>query len=112
MLVCYFVSPSLIPAHRHSRGIHSSDPLHSDPLYPIAPLDSSPPESESNSESVSASAALFFSPSKSMPDFSHYLQYTLSPGLRADCSQRSIIGRVAIYCATMFCLLVMYFLIP
>ena len=35
-----------------------------------------------------------------------------SPGLLTDLSQRSRIGRVAIYCATMFCLIVVYFPIP
>ena len=40
------------------------------------------------------------------------MHYPNTPGLQGDCLQRLRIGRVAIYCATMFCLLVVYFLIP
>ena len=80
----------------------------------MTPLESYPPESESNSESVAASsaAALFFVPSKSMPAYSHHRQDTLNPGRQVDRSKRSRIGRVAMYCATMFCLLVTDFMIP
>ena len=114
MLVFYFVSPSSLPARHHSRGVHSSAPLHSALLDPLAPLDYSPPESESdsNSEPVAASAALFFAPSKFMPACSHHRRDTLAPGRRAYRSQRSRIGRVTIYCATVFFLLVTDFLIP
>ena len=59
----------------------------------------------SPSDYAAVAAALFFSPSKSRPTCSHHRQYTLIPGLRADCSQRYRIGRVAIYCATVFCYL-------
>ena len=110
MLVCYFVSPFLNPARCPSRGVHSSTSLHSAPLDPIPPIDSYTPESES--KSVSAFAALFLPPSKSMPACSHHRQDTLAPGRRLDCSQRSRIGHIAIYCATVFCLLIMDFLIP
>ena len=54
----------------------------------------------------------YAAPSKSRPACSHHLQDNLAPGLRADRSQRFRIGRVAIYCANVLCLLVMYFLIP
>ena len=77
-----------------SRGITYS--------LPIIP---SPPDS-------AADAALFFATSKSRPSCSHHLRDTLNPGLRADCSQRARIGRIAIYCATVFYLLLMYFPIP
>ena len=102
-------------------GVHSSSPLHSAPLDPLAPLDSSsPPGSESESESKSESeyetvasyTALLFAPSKSMPACSHHRRYNLAPGRRLDRSQRSRIGRVTIYCATVFFLLVTDFLIP
>ena len=95
MLVIYFVPPLSLPDRRHSRIIHSSSNIVSSP-----------------SDYAADAAALFFSPSKSRPTCSHHRQYTLIPGLRADCSQRYRIGRVAIYCATVFCLIVMYFLIP
>ena len=95
MLVCYSSPPPSIPARRHSRGIPSSSPIDS-----------------SLSRSVAAADALLFNPSKYRTDCSHHRRYTLVPGLREDRSQRSIIGRIAIYCATVFYLLVMYFLIP
>ena len=102
---------------------YSSAPIHSAPLDPLSPLDSSsPPESlfdsksdsasKSNSETVAASAALFFAPYKSMPACYHHHQDTLTPVCLVARSQRSIIGRVAIYCATVFYLLVTNFLIP
>ena len=71
-------------------------------------------ESDSNSDSdtVAASATRFFAPSKSMPACSHHRRYTLAPGRRVARSQRSRIGHVAIYCVTVFCLLVTNFLIP
>ena len=114
MLVFYFVYLSSIPVCRRSRGIHSSAPLHSAPLDPLAPLNSSPTKAEPYSKSVaySASSDLFFAPSKSMPACSHHHRDTLTPSLRAERSQRSRIGCVALYFATVFCLLVMDFLIP
>ena len=59
-----------------------------------------------------AAADLLFALSKYRPSCSHHLWDTLSPGLQADRSQRYIIVRVAIYCATVFYLLVMYVPIP
>ena len=95
MLVCYCVPPPALLARRHSRVIPSSSPIDSP-----------------QSESAAATAALFFSPSKSRLACSNHRQETLAPGLRADLSQRSRIGRVAIYCRTVFYLLVMYLPIP
>ena len=115
MFVCYFVSPFLNSGLLSLYGgVHSSTPLHSATLYPLAPLDSSPPKYkyESDYESVAASAALLSASYKSMPDCSHNRRDTLSPGRRVDRSQRSRIGHVTIYCATVFCLLMMDFLIP
>ena len=94
-LFCYFV---LLPS------ILASCPYRDIPSF--SPIESSP------SDSAAASAALFFEPSKYIPACSHHRCYTLAPGLRADCSQRSRIGCVAIYYATVFCLLVMYFPTP
>ena len=93
--VCHFVPPPSFPACHNSRGIPSS-----------SLIDPSP------SESSAAAAALFFSPFKSRTACYHHRRYTLAPGLRAVCSQRSIIGCVTIYCVTMFWLLVMYVRIP
>ena len=42
----------------------------------------------------------------------HHRQDTLALGLRVARSHKSRIGRVAIYCVTVFCLLVTNFLIP
>ena len=101
--------------------------LHSAPLDPLTPLDvilSPPPtsgsgststyasdstsDSDSESESVSrASAAHSFAVFKSMPFCFHHRQNTFSPALCVVRSQRPIIGRVAMYCATVLCLLVM-----
>ena len=120
--LCYFDTPfppSSLPARRHSRGVHYSTPLHSDPLDPLAPLDPIAPfhstplgsKSDSDSESVISSATLLFAPSNYMPDCSHHLQEILATGRQVERSQRSIIGCVAIYCASVFCLLVTDFLI-
>ena len=95
MLVCYFVPLPLILARRHSRVI------------PFSSLSNSSP-----SESATTSAVLFLAPSKSRPACFYHLRDTLTPSLQADQSQRSRIGRVAIYCVTVFYLLVMYFPIP
>ena len=105
--------PSLAPARCPSRGIHPSASLHSAPLDPLAPLESSLTDSESDSESVSASAAaaLFFAPSKSFPASSHHRLDNLAPGHRLYRSHRSRIGHIAIYCDTLFFLLVVDFLI-
>ena len=108
--------PSSILACCYSKGVHFYTPLHSAPLEPLAPLDSSLPKSESESDSVSnyvsLSDPLSFTPSKSMPACSHHRQDTLAPGRRVDRSQRPKIGCATIYCATMLCLLVTYFMIP
>ena len=96
-----------------------------DPLTPLYVLLSSSPTSGSASTSVSvstsasgseyvarASAARSFSVSRFIPSWSHYLWDTLDPSLCLSRSQRSIIGRIAMYCATIFYLLVTDFLIP
>ena len=64
-------------------GVHSSALLHSAPIDPLVPLDSSLPEFESDSISkyFVSSDALFFSPSKSMPSCSQHCQDILAPGL-------------------------------
>ena len=64
------------------------------------------------SDIVVVSAARFFASSKSMLSYSHHLMDTLAPSRQVALSQRSRIGRVAIHCATVFCLLVTDFLIP
>ena len=106
--------PTSIPALCNSRVNHSSTLPHSAPLDPLAPLDSSTPEpeSKSKSDSVAASSALFFDSSKPIPACSHYRIDTLATSCRVERSQRSRIGLVAIYCATVFCLLGKNFLKP
>ena len=65
--------------------------------------------SQSFSSSPSdASAALSLAPLVSIPSWSHHLQKTQAPGLQIDCSHRSIIGRVTIYWAIVFFLLLIY----
>ena len=93
MLVHYFVTPPSITTCRHSRGITSSSPIDS-------------------SLSKYSAATLLFALPKSRPTFFHHRQDTLAPGLQVDRSQRSRIGRLAIYYATVFYLLVIYFPIP
>ena len=66
----------------------------------------------SSTSDSSAAADLSFAPPKSRHYCSHHLRDTLAPSLQADGSQRPIIGCVAIYCASVFCLLMMYVLIP
>ena len=63
------------------------------------------PNASSLSEST---AAFFYDPSKYSPSCSHHLRDTHAPGLQEDFAQRFIIVRVAIFCATVFCLLVTY----
>ena len=92
------------------------------PLDPIAPRDASSPvpptvpsivSSVSDSESVKAfvpgsaayaASALSRAPFQSIPVCSHHRRDTRAPGRRVDFSHRSRIGRVAINCATVFCL--------
>ena len=117
MLVYYFILPFLSsgPSSIYRHSPFCSTPLHSSPLNWLALLDSYPPESKSDSESIIASAAaatLFFAPSKSMRACSHHCRDTLTPVCQVARSQSSRIGRVIIYCATLFCLLVIDFLIP
>ena len=57
-------------------------------------------------------ASLLLSPSRYRPTCYHHCRDTLAPCLRVDRSQRSRISRIAIYCATVFCLLMVYVLIP
>ena len=54
-----------------------------------------------------SSAALFFAPYRKSPSCYHRRQDTQAPVLQRDQSQRSRIDFIAIYCATVFCLLVM-----
>ena len=82
---------------------------HSRPVVASRGIPSSLLIASSTSYSV---ANLFFFPSKYKPSYSHHLQDTLVPGLQADRSQRSRIGRIAIYCAAVFRLLWVYVLIP
>ena len=117
VLIRRFTFPQFLPVV--ILGGHYSSPPPSSPLKPLAPLNSySPPISKSKSNSVSDSetvadsAALLFAPYKSMPAYYHHRRDTHAPGCRVDFSQRSIIDRVAIYCATVFCLLVTDLLIP
>ena len=81
MLVFHFLPLPSILAHCYSKGITYSSPIESIP-----------------SKSAAAAAALFFTRSKSRPACSHHRQDTLAPGLRADLSQKSRIGRITIYC--------------
>ena len=111
----------------HSQG-STLAPLHSAPLDTLTPLDvllssslsfssgsastsTSPSDSISDSNSESASAARSFDVSQSMPFWYYQLLDTLSPPLVVVRLHRSRIGRVAMYCATVFCLFVIYFLI-
>ena len=71
-----------------------------------SPIDSSP------SDSAAAASAIFFASSKYRTACYHHRQDTLAPGLRAERSHSSRIVRIAIYCATVLCLLVMYFPTP
>ena len=113
----------------HSQGLTLA-PLHSAPLDPLTPLDvllsssvyfsfssgsactsTSLSDSISDSDSEYVSAARYFDVSQSMPFWSDHLLDTPTPPLGVVCSHRSRIGRVAMYCATVFCLFVIYFLI-
>ena len=68
--------------------------------YPPSMSDSKP---ESNTDSVSISLALAFS--QSMPVWSDHISVTRAPSLYFAPLQTFRSGRVAIYCATVFCLL-------
>ena len=99
--------------------IFSPAPLRCPPLELLAPLDSYSrtwsgfeSECESNSKTVAVFDSLFLAPSRLMSTCSHRRRDTLAPGRCVDRSQRSRIGRITIYCATVFCLLVKDFLIP
>ena len=119
MFMCLLLRPPPLPCFLPVvfLGSYSSASLNSTLLDLLTPLDSSSPPnflfySNSDSDTIAASDALFFTTARSMPACSHHRQYTLAPGYQVACSQRSRIGRVAIYCATVFCLLVNNFLIP
>ena len=105
-------------------------PLHSAPLDPLTPLDvllyssfyfsfpsgsahtsTSSSDSISDSDPESISDARSFPVSQSTPFWSHHLLDTHAPTLSVVYSHRSRIGRVAMYCATVFCLFVIDFLI-
>ena len=99
----------------------SSAPIHSNPLDPLTPWDSSSPsgsssdsasESASVSGSVVAAAAFSRAPFKSIPVCSHHRRDTRAPGRRLACSHRFRIGRIAMNCTTVFCLRIIGVLIP
>ena len=66
---------------------------------------SSPSMSVPDSDSDSVSAPLAFALFQSTPVWSHYLIVTRTPTLCFSPLQSSRSGRVAIYCATVFCFL-------
>ena len=66
------------------------------------------PSSHCASSLSHSAAALYFDPSRYKSSCSHHHWDTHAPGLQIHSSKRSIFGRVAIYCATVFCLLVIY----
>ena len=104
---------------------YSSAPLHSAPLEPLAPSDSSSPDPFSESDnsvssvvvvvpalsvavlSPAASALLLFSCAslQSIPVCSHHIWGTRVPPRLTVPSQSARIGRVATNCATVLCLL-------
>ena len=114
-------SAPLLSTPLHSAPLHSA-PLRSAPLGPLAPRDASSPvpptvpsiaSSVSDSKSVnafvpgsaaSAASALSRAPFQSIPVCSHHRRVTCAPGRWVDFSHRSRIVRVAINCATVFCL--------
>ena len=103
---------------------YSSAPLHSAPLKPLVPSDSSSPDPFSESDNsvsgvadvVPAGSAVVLSPAasvlslfsraslQSIPVCSHHLWGTRVPPRRSVPSQRARIGRFAKNCATVFCL--------
>ena len=112
------VSPPPRSTPLHSAPLRST-PLHSAPLDPLAPRDASSPVphtapsiASSDSESVTAyvpssaaaASALSRATFQSTPVCSHHLQATRAPCRLVEFSHRSRIGRVAINCATVFCL--------
>ena len=109
----------------HSQGLTLAL-LHSAPLDPLTPLDvllssslssgsaytsTSSSDSISDSESESVSAARSFAISQSIPFCSPHRLDTPAPLLCVARSHRSRSGRVAMYCATVFCIFVIDFLI-
>ena len=58
-----------------------------------------------------ADVSLSPNPPKPIPSWYHHLRETQAPGFQKYLSQRSIIGCVAIYCATLFFLFLIYTLI-
>ena len=72
-------------------------------LLPVAAYLSSPFPSLYPSPS-SADAVATLAPASSSPSLSHHLLATHDPDIRTVSLQRSKIGRVAMYCATVFCL--------
>ena len=90
-------------------------------MDPLAPWDSSSPPSPAapsgySSDSVSNlatdTATCFRAPSRSIPACYHDRRDTRAPGRRVACSHRSRIGRVTIYCKTIFCLRIIDVRIP
>ena len=122
--------PRSTPLHSaplRSTPLHSSPlrstPLRSAPLDPLAPRDASSPvplavpsvvwASASDSESVSvnagsaassAASAFSLAPFQYIHVYSHHRLGTRAPGRLTAFLHRSRIGRVAINCATVFCL--------
>ena len=68
------------------------------------PVNSSSAASAASTASSSVAAAFSLAPFESIPVFSHHLLATHAPGRLTAPSHRSRIGRVAINCATVFCL--------
>ena len=99
---------NLVCRHAQSSALA---PLHSAPLDPLALLSSSRSSSPSVSfpvsdpDVVSVSVPFAFAFPQSIPDCSHHLKVTLAPYLGLAPLHRSRSGRVAMYCATVFCLL-------
>ena len=88
----------------HSNQLHLNNSLHSTPLRQNPNL--------TPTLNILFTLPTFSSPpSNSITACSQHCQDTLAPGCQMDRSHRSLIGRVTIYCVTVFCLLVTDFLI-
>ena len=99
----------LVNFHVHSSALAL---LHSALLDPLALLSSSRSSSPSVSIPVSVPSVLPVSTpfalavSQSIPACSYHLSGTFAPSLALAPSHRSRSGRVAMHCATVFCLLI------
>ena len=103
----------LITHPPHSIPLHSTRSLpETPPLLPSTRLIPRPPPPPNLSLILSLSPLpVSLPPNKSITSCSHHHRDTLATGRRVAHSHRSRIGRVAIYCVTLFCLLVTDFLI-